>query len=172
MQTSPAFYKSWLLSTACPWTSGQSPRSFLCYVESWSSTGVRRDQALRNAMVWVPGGKIFTKAAAAMCREIFCSRRLPFPWLCSGNVIPCSFMMQGGFPLWIAIAYGKAQYSSCQNPWDLPVGNREDLCSRVVAFSFSCVRSMVSHTVTVRNCLFLADRKHWLQTYCLLKVRW
>ena len=70
---------------------------------------MRRDQTLRNAMVWVPGGRIFTKAAAAMCREIFCSRRLPFPWLCSGNVIPCSFMMQGGFPLWIAIAYGKVQ---------------------------------------------------------------
>lgn len=53
-------------------------------------------------MVWVPGGEIFSEAAAAMCREIFCSRRLPFPWLRSGKVIPCSFMMQGGFPLWIA----------------------------------------------------------------------
>lgn len=99
-------------------------------------------------------------------REIFCGRRLPFPWLCSGNVIPCSFMMQRGFPLWIAIAYAKAQYSSCQNPRDL-VGNRGDLCSCLVAFSFSRVRSVMSHTGTVGNCLFLVGRKHRQQTYCL-----
>ena len=116
------------------------------------------------ALVQVSGSKIFTEAAAAMCREIVCSGRLPFLWLCSENVIPCSFTIQGGFPVWIAIAYGNAQYSSCQNAQDLPSGNRE-VCAH--AFFFSRVRSEMSHTATVGNCLLPAGRKHWLQTSCL-----